>query len=59
MEDLVKLSKMQEDLDNDLFSLLERVHGSGLPYHEILKSYLNILQALILKVDAEVWLNRK
>ena len=57
--DLLRLSKMQEDFDDELFILLEKTHKSGLSYYEILKSYLNMLQQLILKVDAEVWLNNK
>ena len=59
MNNFLEISKLQENFYSELFNLLEKMHKSGLPFYEILRIYLKLLPELILKVDAEVWLNKK
>lgn len=56
---MIEKSKLQEEFDDRLFKLLEDTHRAGLPFYDILKRYLDMLQTLIIQVDAEVWLNKK
>ena len=53
MSNLITKVNLIEKFEGELFNLLEKTHKSGLSYYEILKLYLNILQKLILQVDAE------
>jgi len=47
-----------EKFETELDELIDRVHGSGMSYWEVLRVFLNVCQRLQMQADAEYYAKR-